>query len=450
MFERFVRDHILDHVAPILVDQQHGFVSGRSCISNLLEFMDAVNEIIESGDCVDVFYLDFQKAFDTVSHYRLLIKLQNYGLSEKVLNVISGFLSGRSFNVKVGDCLSETHGVTSGVPQGSVLGPLLFLRYINDLPREIRNSIFMFAYDVKMSARSSTPEINQADIDRLNVWQNLWLLKFNTTDAKCKVMRISKSNPKHTYSLGEVELPAVDSEKDLGVHVNYNLSWEIHIEKFISKAKSCISWVSRSIISRDSHVLKSIYKSLVRPHLEYCVQLWTPLPAHGNWNTILQIEDVQRQYTRLIKGIGLLTYKQRLDKLGLTTLLERRARGDLIETFRIVSGVANYGSNLFTMSHSGLKLINRGPSTSISQGFFSRRVVKYWNKLPNYVKMASSVNSFKHRLEVSKKDSTNKHGQYWELSDEIFNRIGDDCRTGYTEFMLDHPYIAKKKGVNIH
>ena len=234
-----------------------------------------------------------------------------------------------------------------------MLGPLLFLLYINDLPGEIYNYISLFADDLKMFAPSSTPEANQNDLDSLKTWQDMWLLNFNQKDEKCKVMHVGKGNPCAQYQLNDTNLPVVTSEKDLGVTVTNTLDWGDHIGNCINKAKQCIGWISRSVISRSPSVMLNIYKTLIRPHLEYCVQVWSPYPRYGNWETIKSIENVQRMFTRLIDGIGLLSYEERLHKLNLTTLLERRARGDLIETYRIVSGIANYGSNLFAVSRNG-------------------------------------------------------------------------------------------------
>ena len=126
LYEKLIRNHIIDHVFNQISPRQHGFVQGKSCLSNLLEAVDKINELLSLGENVDIFYLDFQKAFDTVPHYRLLTKLKSFGISDKTLLTIADFLKDRSFQVNVGNNASQNFKVTSGVPQGSVLGPLLF------------------------------------------------------------------------------------------------------------------------------------------------------------------------------------------------------------------------------------------------------------------------------------------------------------------------------------
>ena len=454
MYERFIRTYLLQYVGPKVVSNQHGFLKGKSCMSNLLECIDRINDIIASGDGVDIFYMDFQKAFDTVPHYRLMIKLQNLGVTGKMLDVVMDFLSDRTFTVNVGDSKSRNHDIFSGIPQGSVLGPLLFLLYINDLPGEIYNYISLFADDLKMFAPSSTPEANQNDLDSLQTWQDMWLLNFNQKDEKCKVMHVGKGNPCAQYQLNDTNLPVVTSEKDLGVTVTNTLDWGDHIGNCINKAKQCIGWISRSVISRSPSVMLNIYKTLIRPHLEYCVQVWSPYPRYGNWETIKSIENVQRMFTRLIDGIGLLSYEERLHKLNLTTLLERRARGDLIETYRIVSGIANYGSNLFAVSRNGHLTLPSGKGYSTKYDFLSGRVVKFWNKLPASVQQAGSVDCFKAKLKAYKNsilinNYSRPMGHYWELSQEIFSRINDSGREEYVNFMVENPRIARCKGINI-
>lgn len=448
-YEQIIRTHIFQHVISAISKKQHGFLPGRSCLSNLLESIDFINDMIAEGECVDIFYLDFQKAFDTVPHYRLFIKLMSFGICGKMLTAIRDFLSERTFKVVVGDSTSESYEVSSGVPQGSVLGPLLFLLYINDLPEKIKNYVALFADDLKMISKSSTKDLNQCDINSLVEWQDKWLLTFNTNDNKCKIIHVGKDNPCNQYYMGEVLLPAVDSEKDLGVLMSKNRKWNDHIHLGISKANQMIAWVIRSVISRKPHIMLNIYKCMIRPNIEYCVQLWSPLPSHGNWGLILDIEDVQRKFTRLIDGIGLLTYKSRLEKLGLTTLLERRMRGDLIETFKIVNGISNYGKNLFKLSRSGHNLISRpGDQHPAKYDFFSRRVLNYWNKLPSYIKFSKTIDSFKNNLSKFKHRNFHLNGHFWELSNEIFNRIPESNRENYVQFVNQNPGFARHRNIN--
>ena len=346
IYERFIRSHIYKYVSANISSKQHGFVPNKSCLSNLLETVDTINEMLAEGEGVDIFYLDFQKAFDSVPHHRLLIKLESLGITGKTLSAVSDFLSDRTFQVNVGTCTSGTHKVTSGIPQGSVLGPLLFVLYINDLCDTVKGNISLFADDVKMYCRASSYFHNQVDLIQLCEWQNQWLLNFNTKDEKCKVMHIGKENPNNKYLLNNILLPSVEQEVDLGVMFNSSWNWIDQVNNCIGKANKCIGWVTRNVICRSHDVMVNIYKSLIRPHLEYCVQLWAPAPHYGNWKLIIDIENVQRKYTRLIDGVGLKTYQERLKCLDLTTLLERRARGDLIETFKILNGLANYGDKL--------------------------------------------------------------------------------------------------------
>ena len=146
-----------------------------------------------------------------------------------------------------------------------------------------------------------------------------------------------------------------------------------------------------------------------------------------------------------------MAYKERLNQLNLT-LLERRARGDIIEAYRIISGIANYGNNLFRMSRSGMNIVIDGcfKTNSNASDLFSRRVARYWNKIPAHVKTAPSVNIFKNRLENFKKCHFEDRGNYWELSNIIFDRINDSSRGDYVDFMRENTHIAKRRGINTY
>ena len=447
IFEKILRNHVLDHFMPHVYANQYGFLPRKSCLSNLLDCMDHVYDILDSGEDADIIYLDFMKAFDSVSHKRLLSKLDTYGITGKTWAVIEDILSNRTFRVRVGDTYSDCFKVTSGVPQGSVLGPLLFLVFINDLPNGLHSYMSLFADDVKLICSTKDFLKTQDDLDSLDAWQKSWLLSFNTKYNKCKVIYVGKNNTKNEYFLSGKLLPETDVEKDLGVYVKSDLNWKYHIQKSISKAKAIIGWVTRNVISREKTVMLNIYMTLVRPHLEYCTQLWNPTAEHGNWRIIMEIEGVQRAFTRLIENSGLDTYKDRLQYLNLTTLLERRMRGDLIETFKILSGKTDYGKNLFNVSRSGTNLIYVSKRGSAKQSFLSNRVVSYWNKLPGYVKLSDSVESFKTKIESYKGKNQKSQGNYWELSEEIFSRINETDRDQYVNFMTSNPDVMKRRKI---
>ena len=197
------------------------------------------------------------------------------------------------------------------------------------------------------------------------------------------------------------------------------------------------------------------YKSLIKPRIEYCSQAWAPMARHGNWSLILELEGVERSFTCMIDGVGLLTCRDRLDKLKLTTLLERRVRGDLIEMFKIQSeGFVSYGFVLF--GRAGRTVAARSKPhrfTTNETDFFAQRVLCYWNSLPALVKASKSVTSFKSRLDTFRLSGyqANKLGHYWELSYNIFDRIDVslDNRSNYVKYMKDNPLVAKRKKVNL-
>ena len=210
---------------------------------------------------------------------------------------------------------------------------------------------------------------------------------------------------------------------------------------------------------RDKDVLLRIYKTLIRPHLEYCVQVWNPVATHGNWGIILEIEGVQRRFTRLMNDIGTLPYSERLELLKLTTLAERRLRGDLIETFKIVNNLVEYGSSLFHVGRSGKNIIVR-PDCNISSvrklrnRFLSNRVVNYWNQLPVDIKLSESIDNFKINLENYKKSSNSLTGNYWEISYLILDKIEGsnylNNKAKHNEYLESNPWVARKRYINLY
>ena len=186
--------------------------------------MNCIIDIIDQGDPVDILYFDFKKAFDHVLHKRLLYKLECLGIKGKVLNIIHNFLMGRTFHVCLEGKFSTVKDVLSDIPQGTVLGPLLFILYIFDLPDSIKSFAKLFADDLKMIAKASDKGQIDNDLKSLELWENTWLLEFNV--KKCKVLHTTfNNNPNNIYYLDGNVMDTSDQEKDFGVLTTCNLLW---------------------------------------------------------------------------------------------------------------------------------------------------------------------------------------------------------------------------------
>ncbi|GAB0196208.1 mitochondrial enolase superfamily member 1 [Grus japonensis] len=228
---------------------------------------------------------------------------------------------------------------------GSILGPRLFNVFINDLDDGIKCTLMTFADDTELSGEVDTSEGRatlQEDLDRLEEWANKNLMKFNKD--KCKVLHLGKHNPGVQHRLGSTQLESSSVERDLGVLVDSKLNMCAAATKQANRMLGCIN---KGITSRDKDVIIPLYSALVRPHLEYCVQFWSPLYKKD----VDRLERAQRRATRMIQGLGSLSYEERLRELGLFSLEKRRLRGDLITVVQYLKGGYKDGDSLFTRSH---------------------------------------------------------------------------------------------------
>ena len=282
--ERLVRNAIVDHMTEnnLFSASQQGFISGKSCITQLLEFMEDITESIDNGKDVDIVYLDFSKAFDKVAHRRLIKKLENYGITGTLLNWIQDFLSNRKQRVVIKGESSDWTDVTSGIPQGSVLGPILFLVYINDLPGAIKGLMKIFADDAKVYYEIESidiPQLMQDDLNRADLWAILWDMLFN--NKKCHHMHVGENSAVSTYKMGSgenrTEIQKVKAEKDLGVTIDDKLKFREHITQKVNIANRNLGIIFRTFSYMDKEMFLNLYKTLVRPHLEYATQIWSPI-----------------------------------------------------------------------------------------------------------------------------------------------------------------------------
>ena len=369
-----------------LSDAQHGFVPFRSCATQLLTTMEDCTGLLETGESVDVVYTYFQKAFDSVPHHHLLSKLHSMGIRGKLLCWLKAFLTNRRQRVVVNGAVSGWCDVTSGIPQGSVLGPVLFTLYVNDLPEIVTSSIQLFADDMKIyrGIRSTVDHDQlQADLEILATWSKKWLLPFNVT--KCSTLHLGSNNPKEVYSINGVSLQQTRVERDLGVLIDDQLKFREQAAAAASRANLILGLIKHTFCHLDCKTLSVLYKSIVRPLLEYGNQTWGPF----NMADKKLLERVQRRATKLIPEIRHLSYQERLQVLGLPSLQYRRQRGDMISMFNIMHGRVGLDKENFfdsprvpqTRGHP-LKVAKPQSTTRARSNHFSIRVVNDWNSLP--------------------------------------------------------------------
>ena len=240
ILESIIREQLVDHMIKnaLFSDRQYGFISGRSAVLQLLLALDEWTEALDKGEDTDVIYLDYQKAFDTVPHRRLMKKVQAYGFTENIEEWLSDFLTGRSQIVNIKGEHSEAKNIKSGIPQGSVLGPFLFVLFVNDLPEIIRSMLFLFADDSKISraiSENNDKIILQNDLDVIVKWSDTWLMRIHPD--KSAHVRIGKQMevPQYEYMVGVRHVNYSTQEKDLGVVIDYELKFDAHIHEKVKK-----------------------------------------------------------------------------------------------------------------------------------------------------------------------------------------------------------------------
>ena len=405
VLESIIKDKIVDFLSEneLINDTQHGFRKGRSCLTNLLEFLNVASDSFDQGKQLDVAYLDFSKAFDKVPHKRLEIQLKAHGIRGTLLNWIDEWLSGRQQRVILNGCKSEWKEVISGVPQGSVLGPLLFIIFVNSIESDIKSKVLKFADDIKVVRvieGCHDKDIFQSDLNTLFKWSEDWQMKFNL--SKCKVMHTGKMVSQHTYQMDGQELGQIDKEKDLGIIVHSKLSSRDQVLEARKRALRMLGAINRNVSYKSEEVVTKLYCAYVRPHLEYCVQAWSPTYEKDCW----LLERVQKRATKMIQGLSCLPYEDRLERLGMFSLRFRRLRGDLIEVFKFTKEQhPGYLKDMFEINRvtrgrgHHYKLVMKQSRTRLRQSFFSRRAVGHWNGLPEEVVAAESLVSFKTRLD---------------------------------------------------
>ena len=283
MMEHVIHKQIMIHVNRnnILVNFQYGFREKHSCESQLIMTVESIQRYLNRNKQVDVLVLDFSKAFDTVAHQRLLLKLNHYGIRDKTLGWIRTWLTNRKQRVVVDGDKSEEASATSGVPQGTVLGPLMFLLHINDIGDNVSKGTYikLFADDCLLFREIdslSDAERLENDLQSLVKWSETWQMSFNV--KKCHTLKVcKKKNPiQFQYTMSNVQVSEVDRHPYLGVELERNMSWFQHITDTANKASNTLGFLRRNLSACSTQVKATAYKTLVRPKLEYASSVWDP------------------------------------------------------------------------------------------------------------------------------------------------------------------------------
>ena len=309
VFEGFVNKSLRLHIDRFIIQNQHGFLPFKSCNSNLLSYTDFITKTFDRKCQTHSIYTDFRKAFDLVPHHLLLLKLKKqFGVQGIVNNWFQSYLSDRYQRVVIKGVHSDWFAVTSGVPQGSILGPTLFMMYINDVLSSIKYSeLLLFADDAKLFKEISSLSdclLLQHDINSFHSWCNVWCMQLSID--KCFTMNFSlkrKYDIIFDYKINNVILKHVNETKDLGVYFKPNFNFSYHISKIVTKSYQMLGFMKRVTKDFTSDLcLNSLYNSLVRSRLEYCSQVWSPTCP----TSIKKLESVQKRYFKY------LCYKQRV------------------------------------------------------------------------------------------------------------------------------------------
>ena len=405
ILEGIMRDRITSHLNKhkLISPSQHGFVLKKSCVTNLLECQNEVSGLLRDNKSVDVLYTDFEKAFDKVSHKKLIIKLYGYGIRGKLLEWVKSFLKNRRQRVVMGDIESDWKNILSGVPQGSVLGPLLFVIYINDLPDGLDSIFKMYADDSKVIAESGSKL--QDDILKIKEWCDKWSMCLNS--SKCKVMHFGRGNPGKEYYIGtgseRVVLEETKAEKDLGIIISSDGKNNRQAIKAVNKANAELGRLRKTFQFFNIKLFKILYPTFIRPHLEFASSVWNNFSKEN----IKKIENIQKRATKMVIELRALSYEDRLKKLGLTTLEVRRKRCDLIQIYKIKNGIEEVDIDIGGGNQGGYQgrrhdqQITREVMGNVPMRNYSlpNRNATTWNLLPSDIVGADNVNIFKSRID---------------------------------------------------
>ena len=389
--EHIIVSQLMKHLEStnILAENQFGFREHHSCESQLLVTVNDIAKAINNKLQVDLAVLDFSKAFDKVAHARLL---EYYVVRGSLLEWFESFLHNRTQQVVIEGRYSISCDITSGVPQGSVLGPALFLIYINDISTNMHSELRLFADDILIYRPIHSPsdqKILQDDLTTLIKWANEWQMDFNV--SKCNILQVTThhTTKTFTYQMNGVPLKSVEKIKYLGVYLNNKLSWHDHIDYICNKANRLLGFLKQNLHSCHKHFKEYVYKQFLLPSIEYCCAIWDP----HHQNDISKLEMIQHRAARFVLNKSWNRHHRdsitdMLNELNWPPLQERRKQARLILLYKIVNHLLLVPNRCLpslnqtaTRAHHDQKFNHMQSSVNTYLYSFLPRTIPHWNDL---------------------------------------------------------------------
>ena len=404
ILEKIIKKHLLIYLElnNILFKNQHGFLSKRSTLTNLIETLNFFTENVDAKSNVDALYIDLSKAFDSVSHTKLIYKLKKYGFGGSFLTWIHNFLTNRPQVVKINSEFSHAYVADSGLPQGSICAPLLFILYIDGISDKIEYAnLNLYADDAKFfGVVNNTTDWSklQKDVEHVNNFFIDWQL--NVNPLKSEVIHLGHNNENRPYHIGGTVIPIKNECRDLGSLINKNLSSHNHCASIARKTFWKCKQLSIGLECKDRDFKVFIFKTFIRPLVESNTQVWSP----HNICDIDLIEKTQRRFTKFLPGLWNVPYLDRLSILDLDSLEVRRIVFDLLLVYKIIHRLVDLEfDSLFqynttnTRGHEW-KLAVKYSRLNCRKYFFANRIVNIWNSLDPFIVNADTFNIFKSRV----------------------------------------------------
>lgn len=410
ILEKIVKNNLTQYLMKnnLIRKSQHGFLPGCSTDTILTVFYDKVTSYLDLNHAVDAVFFDFRKAFDTVPHHILISKVKSCGIDHLAFDWLSSFLYNRYQQVRITDVMSDSLGVGSGVIQGSVLGPILFNIFINDVDDVVKHGhILKYADDIRIfisSPKNDADDLKmkmQHDIDSICRWATDSGMSFNVN--KCFSVSFGSSFSQRTYSIDNICIPRNSEYKDLGIIVNSALNFRSHINITVSRAFSKLGLIKKLFVKRDTTSILKLYNAFVLPSIEYASIVWSPHSA----SHISNLERVQKSMCRLIPRIHNMSYDDQIKSLGIFSLRVRRIRYQLTFMYKMFNGLINVNfDEMFVRRHTNrtrghdVHLRTQFAKLNCRLHFFSISAIHEWNKLPSDIIQSSSLAIFKSKLDA--------------------------------------------------